>query len=243
MTLSPLHERPPQRSSGPPDVHEQCLLRPRSTYGLSVLVLAVLIAVSGCVLVSREGARSAGSPSFTGEAGPQGGAPRASDSAKPRDSGLVKPYIPEDRARQAKARTEIRDEDKVEATPDITTDAVPSADTVAYAQPADESERLPKWEEDQKVRVAALDKASGYPNVKKIKICYAVQDDEWWVILYNDIGKAIDLKQFVWNRKTEALEPHLVIEQISKSRLESHLTKTIPGRGCEILDPPSPSRR
>jgi hypothetical protein len=207
------------------------------------LVLAVLIALSGCVLVSREGTRSVESPSFNGEARPQRGAPRASDSTKPQGTGLVKPYIPEDRARQEKAKTEIRAEDKAQATPDVTTDAVPSADTVAYAQPADEPERLPKWEEDQKVRVAALDQASGYPNVKKIKICYAVQDDEWWVILYNDIGKAIDLKQFVWNRKTEALEPHLVIEQISKSRLESHLTKTIPGRGCEILDPPSPRRR
>jgi hypothetical protein len=189
-----------------------------------------MLVLPGCVVVSRESARPGGSSTFSPS--PQDQSPAKAQSEAPtQGKGLIKPYIPEDTGPKPGEITDTKPE------------AVPVVQPGLDQSVSKEADRLPKWEEDQKVRVAALKKAEEYPNVKKIKICLSVQDDEWWIIFYNDIGTAIDLKQFVWDRKTEALEPHLVIKQIPRSQLESHLTRKQPGRGCEVLDPPAPKVR
>ena len=95
-----------------------------------------------------------------------------------------------------------------------------------------------QWE-DQKVRKAAQEILKRYPTAKKVKICYAVKDDEWWVILYDDAGTYYELRQFVWDRDREKLDPHLVLKRIAKSRLQDHLTANEPDRACEVMDPGS----
>jgi hypothetical protein len=92
-----------------------------------------------------------------------------------------------------------------------------------------------EWE-DQRIRFAAQQLARQSAGVKKGKVCYSVKDDEWWVVLYQDGADAYEVKQFVWNREQERLEPFLVMNRIAKSRLEDHLNGSEQGRTCEALD-------
>lgn len=97
-------------------------------------------------------------------------------------------------------------------------------------------DRTGKDWEDQKVRAAAHELAKSYSGVKKIKVCYSVKDDEWWVTLYDFTGSYIDLKQFTWNRDLDKLESFLVLNRIPLSRLQNHLNEEQSGRACEVLE-------
>ncbi|MFH1117297.1 MAG: hypothetical protein V1792_25545 [Pseudomonadota bacterium] len=92
------------------------------------------------------------------------------------------------------------------------------------------------WE-DQKVKRAAMQMLNKYPGAKKVKICYAVKDDEWWVILYDDLDTHFELRQFTWDRDQGRLQPFLVLKRISKNQLRDHLASSEPDRACEVLDP------
>jgi hypothetical protein len=92
-----------------------------------------------------------------------------------------------------------------------------------------------RWE-DEKVKRAALAMAGGFPNARKLKICYVLNDDEWSVTIYDDIGTAIDLKQYFWDRDKESLEPFLVVKRIPRSRLDEYAEKSEPGEACEVID-------
>jgi len=94
------------------------------------------------------------------------------------------------------------------------------------------------WE-DQKVKGAATQMLKQYPSVKKVKICYAVKDDEWWVILYDDLDTHYELRQFTWDRDQGRLRPFLVLKRIEKNEFQEHLTASEPDRACEVLDPAS----
>jgi hypothetical protein len=106
----------------------------------------------------------------------------------------------------------------------------------ASRQAAKAPPRSREWE-DQKVRNAAMEMARGTSKVKKGKFCYSVKHDEWWVILYEDAGNVYDVKQFVWNRDRERLEPHLVLKTIGKNRLEEHLISGDGDKACEPFEP------
>lgn len=98
--------------------------------------------------------------------------------------------------------------------------------------------------DEQKVRKAALEKVREFPTVTKMKICYAVKDDEWWVIMYEESGSHYDLKQFVWDKERERLDPFLVLRRIAADQLQKHLTAAEPDRACEIMDiEPGPAHR
>ena len=99
----------------------------------------------------------------------------------------------------------------------------------------------PSWE-DQKVKIAALDLAKSKPSVAKIKICYDARHDEWWVILYDRLGGEIDLKQFVWNRETDTLDPFLVMKRIPEGKLEEHAVREEKDKACEAFDPSQAAR-
>lgn len=90
--------------------------------------------------------------------------------------------------------------------------------------------------ERERVRLEALDAAKEIGGILRIKICYVKEDDEWWAFLYRDEGPIIDLKQFVWNRKAEKLEPFLVIRQIKKEEFDGELRKKEPGKTCTLED-------
>lgn len=141
--------------------------------------------------------------------------------------GLIKPVIPPDEN-------------------DLSKPSPPASGSAIGAVPESESRDVPdqkdakglkkEWE-DEKVTKAAKERAAALPSVKKIQVCYLDADDEWTVFLYNDIGPAIEIKQFYWNREAQTLEPHLVFKQIPKSRLEETLKEKRPGHSCESFDP------
>ncbi len=95
-----------------------------------------------------------------------------------------------------------------------------------------------KWE-DQRVRVAAMEIAGETRGVQKIRICYDLNEDEWWIILYCDHGRRIQLRQYVWNRDSEILEKFLVAKSIPKHRLAADLKVAEEGKACEVIDPPT----
>lgn len=112
----------------------------------------------------------------------------------------------------------------------------------SFPKPAETEPRLSRGDksgrewEDQKVRSASYELAKSYSGVKKIKVCYSVKDDEWWVTLYDFTGSFIDLKQFTWNRDLDKLESFLVVNKIPLSRMQSHLSEDQPGKACEVMD-------
>lgn len=88
---------------------------------------------------------------------------------------------------------------------------------------------------DPEVRKAALEKAASLSAVEYMKICHKTDKDEWWVILYDNIGLFIDVKQHVWNKQTKKLERILALKQIMPSKLEANLRTNEGGRKCEVF--------
>lgn len=197
-------------------------------------ILGLLVCLCwGCVLSSRPSAVPPGSQAHGyGEVAP------------PKQEGrLIKPYIPgnageaeparsSDPARVGADPSPSPPEEGASGLPSVSSDSRWPSDQVAQSSGTQD-----QWELQQ-VKAAAIKKATGIPTVLKIKVSYAVDSDEWWVILYDDRGPLIDLKQYVWNRETQKLEPFLVLRQIAKSQLERHLTEKLPGRVSHILDYP-----
>jgi hypothetical protein len=146
--------------------------------------------------------------------------------ASPNVTGLIKATIPPDAPESAlDTQGDTKDESRPGA-PDAGGEWVP--------KPA----QAKAWE-DEKVTLAALEKARSLPSVKKVQICYSDKDDEWSVALFDYIGNSFDVKQFFWNRDREALEPHLVLKRIPESRLQKSLEEKESGRVCEVLDTPN----
>ena len=79
--------------------------------------------------------------------------------------------------------------------------------------------------------------AKNFQHVSKIKVCYAVKDDEWWVVLYDDAGAFTELKQYTWNRDQEKLEAFLVVKRIPSGRVQEQSAEEEPGKACEVLEP------
>lgn len=114
--------------------------------------------------------------------------------------------------------------------------------TYGAKRTAQSDARRQRWE-DQIVKSAGIEKAKAYPSVKKIKVCYEPEFDEWWVTLFDDVGQAIDLKQYVWDRETRRLELFLVQKQIPLDKLEAEAERKESGRACEAFDPPFSTTR
>jgi hypothetical protein len=148
---------------------------------------------------------------------------------------LLKPTIQEKSPGQNIKEPEIKETLAPASNESMTTVPKPSPQ-LHVEVPETKSAAKVNWE-DQKVRKAALDLAEGNPSVKKIKICYAVKEDEWWVTLYEFSGGLVELKQFTWNREQDKLESFLVLKRIAIGRLEEHLNSEEPGKACESIDP------
>ncbi|MFH0822734.1 MAG: hypothetical protein V2B18_08270 [Pseudomonadota bacterium] len=94
--------------------------------------------------------------------------------------------------------------------------------------------------EDQEIKRLAMAMAKDMPGIVKLKICYAIDYDEWWAVFYEDTGTLIDLKQYVWNKIQRAFEPHLVVKQVPRDRLEAHAAEREPGKACTSFSAPFP---
>jgi len=181
--------------------------------------------LSGCLIPSQQAARGP-------DVGPE---PLQVGPSEAGGQKLMKPYIPGDEpARSGQEPPRISQE------PPLSAVGAPSGQTrPQQGPPAPASAGARAQWEDQKVKNAALEVAKDIPSAKKIKICYIAAQDEWLVIVYDDIGAAIDVKQYFWDREREILKPFLLLKHIARDRLEQEVRAREPGRACEILDPPA----
>lgn len=90
----------------------------------------------------------------------------------------------------------------------------------------------------QQLREAAAELATGLGSIKAMKLCYLNKENEWWVILYRDIGPVIDAINFIWNWEEQRFERYLVVKRIPKNRLHRMVNRHEQGRKCVILTPP-----
>lgn len=200
-----------------------------NSFGTVVVVGVIALMSCGCV-ASRKASVPQGSQAQGYGQQPQGG--------------LIKPYIPgTPGAPDASPSTGLGQAEDLRpqaTSPEGRTGPGGRSDQSrsSMPSPAGTSEVRNQWE-SQKVKAAAIKMAKATPTVIKIKVCYAVENDEWWVTLYDDHRTMIDLKQYTWNREKLALEPYLVVRQIPRSQLERDLTRKTPGKACEILDYPA----
>jgi hypothetical protein len=164
------------------------------------------------------------------------------------EKGLIKPYIPSERApvqpipeQQPELATSPGASSPAPDLEGRETSEAPIAAPPVSANSSTPSARDRKWE-DQKVKAAATELARRAPGIKKLKVCYAVKEDEWWVTLYEELGPGFDLKQYTWNREQDRLEPFLVSKTIPADRLQSQLAEHEPDMACEVMDAGAPER-
>lgn len=91
---------------------------------------------------------------------------------------------------------------------------------------------------DWRLRQAAQELALELGEIKAMKLCYVEKANEWWVILYRDIGPVIDVRNFIWNWEEQMFRPYLVVKRIPKNELHARVRKPEWGKKCEILPLP-----
>lgn len=204
-------------------------------------LLCLAVALNGCKSGTTRGvktsdATSAERPTEVASKNPNTDEKRKSETQKASSAGQSESQeIPQ----KAPASSSVSDRTKVEPSSKNKLDRKPSTpDSTAESKNRHNISSGTKISEVDLVKKAALVTAKGIESVKKIKICYLRNEDEWWVTLYDDLGPILDLKQYTWDRDTETLKPFLVLKRISKNRLDSELLSKVPDRTCEIMDPP-----
>ncbi len=193
--------------------------------------------LTGCLIPSQEAMKK---PSWPVQQ------PRTSESGeKSVEQVLVKPFIPPESERGSGENLPKQEEPpsveaKARSTSEQTKTDPPKPGEVSTEPAQTQSEPKPStrtWE-DEKVKTLALELAKGSSAASKMKICYAVKRDEWWVILYEDTGTVFEVKQYSWNREQNKLEPFLVFKTVPKDQIEEHLNSSEPDRACEVLETP-----
>ncbi|MFH0960907.1 MAG: hypothetical protein V1897_19660 [Pseudomonadota bacterium] len=96
--------------------------------------------------------------------------------------------------------------------------------------------------EEEKVLSVATETVSSVASPIKYTVCYDQEKAEWWLTIYDDIGYAFDVKKFFWNPELEKFEPFLVLNKISKSRLNDEISKKSDTKKCSVHDVKSPAR-
>ncbi|MBI5252689.1 MAG: hypothetical protein HY912_24605 [Desulfomonile tiedjei] len=193
----------------------------------------------GCIIPSQEALRN---PGISDQSQVQGKPDKSGTN-----NGLIKPYIPSERAPVAPVNV-VSDQQPVAAVlpersapasevPERNEAAEAPVSTLPAAAGNDSTGAKDRKWEDQKVKAAATEFARGLRGIKKLKVCYAVKEDEWWVTLYEESGPAFELKQYTWNREQEKLEPFLVTKRVAADRLQSDLAEHGADMACEVLDP------
>ncbi len=171
---------------------------------------------------------------------------RTSESGeKSPEQTLIKPFIPPESEEGSGENLPKEEESQSVQTKDRSVSEQPQAPSKPVETPTEaaptQSEQKPSsrtWE-DEKVKTLALELAKGSSAGSKMKMCYAVKKDEWWVILYEDTGAVFEVKQYSWNREQNRLEPFLVFKTIPKDQIQEHLNSPEPDRACEVLETPS----
>lgn len=124
----------------------------------------------------------------------------------------------------------------------VTKETTQSTHVTSSVKEARHKSHETQWE-DQKVKQAAMELRDAHRSAQKMKLCYAVKDDEWWVIFYEDAASHYELRQYVWDRDRERLDPFLVMKRIPRDRLSQDLSTSEPDRACEVVDLASPPQQ
>lgn len=210
----------------PAPFSQHCQFRSKAQRFAQWLVLPVVVLLAqGCIAQFQEAVRKAGvagppaEETVTLSAGPGG---------------------------ETTAKVE-KNQTPAEASKDTTVEAAPQKPGTQQTADGDPSKKLVKPKpgkdlepptEEELVREAVVKMGQSFEPVLNIKICHLAPKDEWWATIYQDLGQAVDVKQFIWNREQEKLEPFLVLTRIPRSKVKVHLTNNKPGSRCEILSPP-----
>jgi len=219
-----------------------CKVNPAPALVIFLIAFGVS-SITGCIVPSQESVKG---PSWPAQQ------PRTSESeGKLPGQGLVKPFIPPESeqgsgTRDAASRIAKQDQSDtaepqghIKAEQSTPAPGQPSAAPSGPARTEPEPKSSAKTWEDEKVKALALELGKTGSAGAKMKICYAVKKDEWWVILYEDTGSVFELKQYSWNRNENKLEPFLVFKTVPKDNIEEHLKATEPDRACEVLEIPA----
>jgi hypothetical protein len=221
------------RKSGAPEKSLKLVL------AWACIIFSVLFFTSiltGCLIPSQEAMKK---PSWPAQQ------QRTSESGeKSSEQTLIKPFIPPESERGSGENLPKDEESQSVQTKDRSVSEQPQApskpaETSTESVPT-QSEQKPSirtWE-DEKVKTLALELAKGSSAGSKMKMCYAVKKDEWWVILYEDTGTVFELKQYSWNREQNKLEPFLVFKTIPKDQIQEDLSSSERDRACEVLETP-----
>lgn len=216
--------------------HQKRLEKKKHMTIRSIIALGISAAICyGCIIPSQEALRN---PGIADQSQSQDKLGKTSANR-----GLIKPYIPSETAADqiASGQQPSADQSLENPTPTSTVsqgEKTTEAPVIAPTSPdgkAGPDTKGRKWE-DQKVKAAATELARGLPGIKRLKVCYAVKEDEWWVTMYEQSGPAFELKQYTWSREQDKLEPFLVTKRIPADRLEAHLTEHEPDMACEVVD-------
>ncbi|AFM23017.1 hypothetical protein [Desulfomonile tiedjei] len=210
-----------------------------------ILVIGTSVAIlCGCIVPVQEARKN---PGLNSETPSNDAADRVSGNGQ-----LIKPYIPSERV-SSESRTKSRVSEPVQAistsspvVAESNAEAAPNpvvAESGAEAPPKIEPSPVPEASttkrqfEDQQVRAAAIELARSYSGIHKLKLCFAVKEDEWWATLYESTGNAFELKRYTWNREQEKFQPFLVPKRINGERLQASLGEQEPDMACEVIDP------
>lgn len=93
--------------------------------------------------------------------------------------------------------------------------------------------------EQERVEKAGRALAAREGDIRKLVLCYVARTEEWWIVLYADLGHIVDVRKYVWNPESEKLERFLVIDRIPHSRLNDEETPPVKGGTCTSLAVPT----
>ncbi|MEW6350572.1 MAG: hypothetical protein AB1646_16025 [Thermodesulfobacteriota bacterium] len=220
---------------------EKAYLGPHSARLLMLAVLAALVVAggipAGCGMSVRSAAVGSSPATLSEET-------LVSPNDRPQES-LIKPTLQDEPPGEEAVEQETASPTQPDSSwnaeaasgpgarlPNRESDTPPASDDVTR-------DRHPRQWEDQRVEAAAKELAAKTSGVIKCKICYDVNQDEWWAVLFEDHGSIVDIKPFIWNRDSASFEPFLVVRQIAKDRLEVHVSEDEPSRPCRVVDLPS----
>lgn len=96
--------------------------------------------------------------------------------------------------------------------------------------------------EERQAREHAGKLAAELGDIRKIKLCYDREGQEWWISLYEESGPFFEVRQYTWNAYRQSPQVLLVQEKIAKEGLERHLKDHSWGMKCQVFSSPGAKR-
>ena len=101
---------------------------------------------------------------------------------------------------------------------------------------SEKTERKSGRTELEIVRDIAIGLAKKHAPVDQMRLCYAKKTREWWITLFRNEGHVLELKQYIWNKLEDKLDPFCVEKRIAKDALADYLSEQPRGRECSAFE-------